>query len=254
MNGYHLLTMSLLSLSLWSCEAPPAAPALAPAPAAPVAVAPEAPVSAPEAALGALGEEPEAPPAPLPAAPEPLREGEGWTPAAFASQWSNLSRVPEAAPQKETFSAAMRERWRGRTLRWTGLALAGLCVPARRRCAVNPFERGQIDPKHLPALGGFYPQVDFTSAAWDQLRARCQGREDCVVTFTGRLTEVITEPGRPPLLVFSEASVEGARAPSAQESWFGGVQWTKPRAEGKKTPIPTGAPSPVRLSLKPRVF
>ncbi len=186
-----------------------------------------------------------------PPGPKTLSEGPLWTPESFAVQWSRIYVLPDELPQKEQMAEQLQKHWLGRKVRWTGAALAGLCLFEKRRCSVNPFERTRTT--QLEPLGGFHPLVDMTEAGWEAMRLGCAGQPQCVITFTGELAEVIAEPGRPLGMTFSGVEIEQARQPLPEERWFGRDR-PKPATGKGGGKLRTGDPVPPKVALKPRVF
>jgi hypothetical protein len=173
------------------------------------------------------------------------------TPADFARAWGEVKRTPDPDEQADK-ALALGKAWKGLRLRWTGAALAELCLDAKRACATNPFEKNTTPDHHL--LGGLFPLVSFTEEAWGKLKQGCQGQSVCVVTFEAELSDITTDPDVPLNLQFTGAQVTEARAPKAEENWFARPELKLP-AEAKRPPK-TGTPTkPTFLpKLTPKTF
>jgi hypothetical protein len=173
------------------------------------------------------------------------------TPSDFARAWGEIKRTADPDEQADK-AMALGKAWKGLRLRWTGAALAELCLDAKRTCATNPFEKNTTPDHHL--LGGLFPLVGFTEEAWGKLKQGCQGQSVCVVTFEAELSDITTDPDVPLNLQFTGAQVTEARAPKPEENWFARPELKLP-AEAKRPPN-VGKPSPpLDLSkLKPKTF
>jgi hypothetical protein len=173
------------------------------------------------------------------------------TPSDFARAWGEIKRTADPDEQADK-AMALGKAWKGLRLRWTGAALAELCLDAKRTCATNPFEKNTTPDHHL--LGGLFPLVGFTEEAWGKLKQGCQGQPVCVVTFEAELSDITTDPDVPLNLQFTGAQVTEARAPKPEENWFARPELKLP-AEAKRPPN-VGKPSPpLDLSkLKPKTF
>ena len=183
----------------------------------------------------------------------PLQTGRTWSAEAFAEQWQRLSSLPDGFEKKETLAKEMERRWSMKKVRWTGATLAGLCLKRERRCAMNTFDKARISTRAAASIGGFAPLVNFSPSAWAKIEGGCGGQPQCVVTFTGLIEEVVTEPGRPLTLKFAQAIVETTRQAEAEEVWFGRTKATAPKPVALGA-VRTGKKTIPALKIKPKTF
>lgn len=208
----------------------------------------EAPATAETAQAPKAAPQP-AEPAPKPT-PKPPPKPDPRQPRAFAEEWARLRSVPPA--QLDRQSSEVREAWHDRIYTWTGYALPGLCIDARRTCALHVFER-----RTTPAearLDGYFPPVAFTEPAYAALKTACKGKTGCVVTFRGHLAESNTHPGEPLLLRFADATFVEGRDPTPEEQWFGRRPGEAPPKRAPSAKLRTGEPRPSAVTVKPRTF
>jgi hypothetical protein len=171
------------------------------------------------------------------------------TPFDFAREWAAVDALADEAARSAQ-GQALATRWRGKRYRWTGYALAGLCVQAQKKCSINPFQRPKTaSPERL---GGMFPLITFNDAGWAALKQRCQGRETCLVTFEGLLTEVRTDIDEMLALTFEDASVVDARATTEADTY-----WDAPRKSATQQRALHVRPEDAvvsKLVVKPAVF
>ncbi len=170
------------------------------------------------------------------------------TPAQFAEAWITVLKNLEPG-SREGALAALVKGWQGRRLRWTGLALASLCVEAKHTCGL------MVWPYDLPgrkALGGTLPLVTFAPAEWAKFAGDCKGKDRCVVTFEATLVELTADFEKALRFEFKDGAVVALRDPSPAD------KWSRPRVAPPAQPDPklkTGAGTSVKLdSLVRKTF
>lgn len=150
------------------------------------------------------------------------------TPFDFAREWAAVDAL-EHETERAAQGKALATRWQGKSYRWTGYAIAGLCVQAQKKCSINPFQRPQTPSPQR--LGGMFPLVTFNDAGWSALKERCHARETCIVTFEGKLTQVRTAIDEMLGLSFEDAVVVDARATTEADTyWDAPPKLATPRA------------------------
>ena len=180
-----------------------------------------------------------------------------WTPSQFASEWKEVRQTGDSM-ERGAKASAMARRWSNKQLRWTGAAVAALCVDRLRECPVNVFEKNATPDAF--ALGGFFPRVSFDEDGWKTVKDGCAGQTQCVIEFTGDITVLKTHADVPLAMKFGRSTVHAARQPALGENWFvrpkpklGFGNDTK--APRPKSDLPSGKPAlPVRGLVKPRTF
>ena len=177
------------------------------------------------------------------------------TPTDFARDWiaASQDRPASAGARRPPGTVALRQRWEGRWFRWTGHAVAGLCVASTRTCAINVFDIGPLSPP--PQWGRFRLRVELTPAGDRALRAHCGGLPTCVVTFRGRLAEIETDTdtefGPIPGLKLVDATIEQGRPPRPDDRWF---RTPSRAAAPRATPAEPRGPQPPRPTIRVRTF
>lgn len=154
-------------------------------------------------------------PAPAPATPAPVaptddaRDQYALYDAIMAARYGEAAKDP-------AILAKTRAAWIGKRYRWETGVQPLLCGDAGD-CVVLPFDHSRRDE---PMAQGWLPRLDLDAAARDALRERCAGVDgQCVVEFSGTLTQFELSNEQPTSLTFDEVSVERVRAAAPGESW-----------------------------------
>lgn len=181
---------------------------------------------------------------------------------AFVSDYATWIALPDEEAQRQS-AIALVDKWTGKRVRWTALALAGLCVkkaepPVVQSCAINPFPRGGDNAEAAGNLGGVFPLYRFDAPTLAALKRACAGLDRCVVDIEAEIVMLRLDPDEPLALTLEARAVHGGRAPSTDDKW---ARAEPPGAAAKRPPPIVGRTAPssppfraVALPQPPPVF
>lgn len=172
------------------------------------------------------------------------------SPSEFAAAWALIAALDDEALQAKE-GKALEERWEGKRYTWTGTAVAGLCVDAKKMCAINVWDRAKTPG--MEHIGGMFPLVHLSDAGWARLKEGCKGKQSCVATFDGHLSDVVAHPELPLALTFTDASIAATRDARADEQWFRSSLGGADKNALPKAARPEDATVPT-FALQPRTF
>lgn len=170
-------------------------------------------------------------------------------PADFVADHAAWVALPDEDAQKKS-ATALVDKWQGKTVRWSALAVAALCVKGAARtddaggmrCAMNPFPRSGANATEASALGGVFPLYAFDTASNAALKQKCAGLDRCVVDVTATIRELRLDPDEPLALTLDAKTVHGGRVPADADGW------ARPRldagAPARAAPLPRAATLP----------
>jgi len=139
----------------------------------------------------------------------------GASPAEFAHAWVAVD-IVEDPDTRDRDASTFVATWKDKSYTWEGLALASLCANAARTCAMSFWNT--TDANDRARLGGLYPRVTFTDAAFADLHVRCKGQTTCAITIRGTMSMVAADADTPMCIAFTDATIVNSRA--ADDSWF----------------------------------
>ena len=94
------------------------------------------------------------------------------SPQDFTKAWAEIKAQTDPT-QRLKQERALKGAWEKKRYVWSGVALASLCQPERRACAVNVFRRR--GDEHAGSVGGFFPSVSFSEQGWATLAKGVRG-------------------------------------------------------------------------------
>jgi len=111
---------------------------------------------------------------------------------------------------------SVRQDYINRGYRWEVALLPILCRTADD-CLVMPFDHSQVAANNEQ---GWLPRLRLTSEEHGKLTDQCRGKNRCVLTFEGRMTQLRLSTEHPTAVSFDHVRILESREAAADESWI----------------------------------